>query len=376
MTFWTIAKNDLLLTVKDKMFFFWLVFFPLIFAVVFALAFPQSSPQTQRVTLNIIDNDGSFLSQALIDELGGEKYATQVIGLDSDRGTRALIIPENFSRDVLAGNKVELVLEREKDSDNEASQAAYSHLLKAVIKILARVVSLAPRDEADLQDRYDEARLERLVTLRSEMAGKLKAIPAGFNHTIPAVAVMFVLFTVLMYGGILLLQERRSGQLERTYLSPATFLAIVSGKWLSRLILGMLQITILFLIGKFLFKVYLGNSLPALFCASLFFCGTIAGMSMLLGSFIKKEEILIVLNILLANLMAALGGCWFPLELIPPAVRKVSFIFPTGWTMDAFHKLIFFGYDFRSVLVNIGILFAFTLVFLALAVKFFKIQRT
>ena len=237
------------------------------------------------------------------------------------------------------------------------------------------VLSLTPENETDLEERYDEARLERLVTLRSEMAGKLKVIPAGFNHTIPAVAVMFVLFTVLMYGGILLLQERRAGQLERTYLSPATFSAIVGGKWLSRLSLGMLQITILFIIGKLLFKVYLGNSLPALFCVSLFFCGTIAGMSMLLGSFIKKEEVLIVLNILLANLMSALGGCWFPLELIPPGVRKVSFIFPTGWTMDAFHKLIFFGYDFRSVLVNIAVLLGFTLVFLALAVKFFKIQR-
>jgi ABC-type multidrug transport system permease subunit len=375
MTFWTIAKNDLKLTIKDKMFFFWLLVFPLLFAVIFALAFPQSSPQTSQVTLNIIDNDKSFLSQALINELRGEKYVTQVIDDESARGTRALIIPKNFSKDILEGKKVELLIEKEEGSNIEASQAAFSNVLKAVIKILARIVAVVPEDEKDLQERYDENQLKRLITLRSEMAGKLQVIPAGFNHTIPAVAVMFLLFTVLMYGGIILLQERREGQLERTYLSPATFASIIGGKWLSRVILGMLQIVILFSIGKVLFKVYLGNSILALLCVSVFLCGTIAGMSILLGSFIRKEEILIVLNILLANLMAALGGCWFPLELIPPGIRKIGFFFPTGWTMDAYHKLIFFGYDFRSVLPHIGVLMVFTLIFLVLAIRFFKIRR-
>jgi ABC-2 type transport system permease protein len=264
MTFWTIAKNDLKLTIKDKMFFFWLLVFPLLFAVIFALAFPQSSPQTSQVTLNIIDNDKSFLSQALINELRGEKYVTQVIDDESARGTRALIIPKNFSKDILEGKKVELLIEKEEGSNIEASQAAFSNVLKAVIKILARIVAVVPEDEKDLQERYDENQLKRLITLRSEMAGKLQVIPAGFNHTIPAVAVMFLLFTVLMYGGIILLQERREGQLERTYLSPATFASIIGGKWLSRVILGMLQIVILFSIGKVLFKVYLGNSILAL----------------------------------------------------------------------------------------------------------------
>ncbi len=375
MTFWTIAKNDLKLTIKDKMFFFWLIVFPLLFAIIFALAFPQSSPQTTKVTLNIIDKDQSFLSRALIGELEGEKYATAVIGDGDAKGTRVLIIPENFANAILEGKKVELLLENEGGSNSEASQTAYSNVLKAVIKVLTRIVSAAPGDAKEFEERFNAYRLNRLITLRSELAGELQVIPAGFNHTIPAVAVMFVLFTVLMYGGIILLQERRAGQLERTYLSPATYASIIGGKWLSRLILGMLQIGILFVIGRFLFKIYLGNSLAALFLVSMFLCGTIAGMSILLGSFIRKEEILIVVNILFANIMAALGGCWFPLELIPRGIRKVSFIFPTGWTMDAFHKLIFFGDDFSSVLPHIGILLGFTLAFLALAVKFFKIRR-
>lgn len=375
MTSWNIALNDLKLTVKDKMFVFWLLIFPLLFALLFSLAFPERSQRTQKVTLNVRDNDESFLSKALISELKSEKYVVEILKVESETKIRALIIPENFSKDIFEGKKVELILEKESGSNMEASQAAYSNVLKAIIKILAKVVSIAPQNERELEEKYYLHKLERLITLRSERAGKIRVIPAGFNHMIPASAVMFILFTVLMYGGINLLEERRGGQLERIYLSPASFSSIISGKWASRLFLGVLQIFLLFLAGKVIFKTYLGNSILALFLVALFFCGTIAGMSILLGSVIKKEEVLIVFNILFANIMAGLGGCWIPLELFPAGLKNVSFIFPTGWAMDAFHKLIFFGYDLKSILLNVFILFLYSLVFLIAAVRFFKLRK-
>lgn len=375
MTSWHIALNDLKLVFKDKMFFVWLLVFPLLFTTIFGLAFPESSSKIQKVTLNVIDNDESFLSGALIEELKTEKYSVKILKAESDKETRTLIIPENFSQNIFEGKKVELILERESESNIEASQAAYSNAIKAIIKILTKIVTVAPGSAKELEAKYDQHTIARLITLKSELAGKIRVIPAGFNHMIPASAVMFILFTVLMYGGINLLEERRLGQLERIYLSPASFSSIIGGKWASRLFLGMLQITILFIAGKIIFKTYLGSSIFALFLVSFFFCATISSMSVLLGSIIKKEEILIIINILFANLMAALGGCWMPMEIFPAGIKKVSYIFPTGWAMDAFHKLIFFGYDLKAVSFNILILFLFSLVFLVLAVKFFKLRK-
>ena len=376
MTLWTIAANDLKITIKDKMFFFWLLAFPLLFTVVFSLAFPESSPEERRVALSVLDKDKGFLSQALVEELSSKKYAVRVVKNESDMGTRTLIIPENFTQDILAGRKAELILEKEPGSYMEASQAAYSHVLKAIIKIITKIVSVVPQDLRDLEARYDKLNIKQLISLKAERAGKIRTIPSGFNHTVPAISVMFILFTVLMYGGINLLQERREGQLERIYMTPTTFTTIISGKWLSRLCLGMLQIGILFLVGKILFKIYLGPSLLGLFFVAFFFCGTIAGMSIFLGSIIRKEEILVVFNILLANIMASLGGCWWPIEVVPKGIRSLSFLFPTGWAMDAFHKLIYFGQDMAAIGLNILILFFFTLVFLVLAVKFFVLRRT
>lgn len=375
MTFWTIAKNDLKLTIKDKMFFFWLLVFPLLFALIFGMAFPESEGEISKVTLNVLDNDKSFLSAQLMKELESEKYALKVLENEEEKRVRTLLIPQNFARDILSGTQVELVLEKEASSNTEASQAAYSNILKAIIKIMSRIILIAPEDEIDLEARYDEHDFARLVSLRTEIGGRLQVIPAGFNHSIPAITIMFIIFTILMYGGVILLEERRHGQLERTFLSPATFATILGGKWASRVIIGMVQTFLLFAVGKILFKSYFGPSILLVLLVAFFFCGTISGMSILFGSVIKKIEILIIFNILVANIMCALGGCWWPLELVPRGMRTLGLILPTGWAMDAFHKLVFFGYGISSVLPHIGILFLFTVIFLILATKFFKLRK-
>lgn len=375
MTFWTIAVNDLKLSIRDKMFFFWLLIFPLLFAVIFGTAFPESTDEIRKVDLKVLDNDQSTLSQALVEEMKEENYAVAEIKLEEEKEARTLIIPEGFSQKILSGKKTELILEKLSNSDMEASQAAYANVLKAIIKILTKVVLIAPEDESELDNQYERTEIERLITIKTEQGGQLESIPAGYNHSIPAVAVAFVIFTILMYGGIILLQERRHGQLERIFLSPATFSTIIAGKWLSRVILGMIQVILLLMVGRFIFKVYFGDSIPSIFLLFLFFCGTIAGMSILFGSLIRKEEIIVILNILVANLMASLGGCWWPLELVPSGIRKIGFIFPTGWAMDGLHKLIFFGDDFNAVLPHVGVLFLFTVIFLVLATKFFKLRN-
>ena len=375
MTFWTIALNDLKLTYKDKMFLFWLLVFPLIFIFIFGLAFRDMGPGDSQVTLNVLDKDKSHLSKTLIEELVTEKYAVKVFEKDEEKSFRTLVIPEGFSKSVFAGEKVELKLEQEQGNSQEAMQTAYSHVLKAVIKILAKIVMVSPESPTDFEEKLPQLNWERQVILRAEMGGELKAIPSGYTHSVPGSTVVFLLFTILMYGGVGLLEERRKGQLERIYLSPATFSSIIGGKWLGRIIIGMFQIFILFVLGKYLFGIYLGPSLPALFLTSLFFCATVAGISMLFGSIIKKEEILILFNILFVNLMAALGGCWWLIEVVPKGMKTVGKIFPTAWIMDAYNKLIFYGYGLETVFLNMAVLVGYTALFLFLAIKFFKIRK-
>ena len=65
-----------------------------------------------------------------------------------------------------------------------------------------------------------------------------------------------------------------------------------------------------------------------------------AALGMLLGNFGRTEGQVIGLGVMASNVFAGLGGCWWPIEITPLWTQRLALAFPTGWTMDALHKLM------------------------------------
>ena len=101
------------------------------------------------------------------------------------------------------------------------------------------------------------------------------------------------------------------------------------------------------------------------FCASAgLWLGTIAG----------TEAQASGLGVLTANALAALGGCWWPIEITPAWMQALQKLLPTGWTMDALHKLISFHAGAMSAVPNVVTLIVATVVVAWLAVRRFRYQ--
>ena len=77
---------------------------------------------------------------------------------------------------------------------------------------------------------------------------------------------------------------------------------------------------------------------------------------------------------LTSNLLAALGGCWRPIEVAPRWMQAISLAVPTGWAMDAMHKLVSFGYGAASGVPHVIAMAAATLVLGAVAARTFRYQ--
>jgi ABC-type multidrug transport system permease subunit len=69
-----------------------------------------------------------------------------------------------------------------------------------------------------------------------------------------------------------------------------------------------------------------------------------------------------------------LGGCWWPIEITPQWMQKLQLFLPTGWAMDALHKLISFASGPSSVLPHVVGMSLVTLVLLGLSAKVFRFQ--
>ena len=95
---------------------------------------------------------------------------------------------------------------------------------------------------------------------------------------------------------------------------------------------------------------------------------------MLLGCVFRTDEQVATVSWIPPILMAALGGCWWPREILPEYLNRLSYIFPTSSAMDGLHKIISFGGDATSVLPEAAALSGFFVLFLVLSVKFTRFE--
>jgi len=179
---------------------------------------------------------------------------------------------------------------------------------------------------------------------------------------------------VMIYGGVTVMEDRKKGILGRMLYSPLSTGEVFRAKLLGRWLMGLLQALMLIVVGKIFFRLDLGH-LPLALLVIAVFSLAMAALSVFIGSRLTKEDVIIGLSVLMANIFAALGGCWWPNEVVPPAVRKISVISPAAWAMDALHKLRFFGGGLTDILPNLGVLLTLTVVLGIVAGRFFRVRE-
>ena len=205
-------------------------------------------------------------------------------------------------------------------------------------------------------------------------AGQRKVIPSGFQQAVPGMMVMFTLLVLLTSGGSMLVFERNAGLLRRLAYAPMSRSEVVAGKWGGRMVLAVLQIVTAVLIGTLVFDMQWGPDVPMIIVVLLAWAAFCASAGLLLGSLARTDGQASGLGVLAANVLAALGGCWWPIEVTPPWMQGLQNFLPTGWIMDALHKLISFEAGALSAVPYVLTLLLASAVVAAVAVRSFRYE--
>jgi len=287
---------------------------------------------------------------------------------------RVLTFGANLSDQVVAGEQVSASF------DTRASALSKDYevirIQRSLYTALADIVTADARSGDDLSaaaliELNNETRVWQLDVAA---AGQRQIIPSGFEQAIPGILVMFTLLVLLTSGSSMLVVERLQGLLRRLASAPMTRAEVVAGKWGGRMVLGTLQIGSAVLIGTFIFKMSWGPDVAMIVLVLAAWAAFCASAGLLLGSLAKTEGQASGLGVLFANMLAALGGCWWPIEVTPEWMQALSKMVPTGWTMDALHKLISFEAGPASAIPNLVALLLGALVVAALAVNRFRYE--
>ena len=358
-----LAGNDLRLTLRDRAAFFWLLVTPLLMMWFFGkINFSSGGPP--KISLTVVDRDGGALAAILAHEIEGDRVRLSVAP-DLAAGTeRWVVLPAGFTAAALSGTPQKLRIETTKEASPEDSLAAEVVVMRAIVRTMARAAELRQRgSEVTAEAARELASRPPLVALEVNKAGRGRAVPRGTAQSVPGILTFTVMMMTLIYGAVFLTIEKREGMLRRQLTLPVSRNGLFAGKVAGRLLIAALQIALLLLAGRFLFGLDLGSSPVALLALVSSYAFAVAGIATFLGALVHNPEQASAVGWLGSMVMAAMGGCWWPAEVMPGWLRTVAHVFPTSWAMDGFHALLSFGRSWSAIALPCAVLIGFGVVF-------------
>ena len=352
----------------------------------------DESPEEYRAQLYVKTGDEGALADAFLQALR-EVNLTVHVAPTLPEDTFGLEIPAGFSTRLQSGEPVTVTLHTL--PVESASQAVEQYVRAAAGRLggIAQIADLGsahaeglrvvttPEEQRAFYEEVFARTLEAsqdppaVVEVRWPDAVKAAEAPAamasGTEQASAGQLVTWVQITLLGAAQVLV-DERLRGTMKRLLVTPAGRATILSGKLLARLMLGLVQMTLLLGGGALIFGVRWGEQPLATALVSVAFALATVGLGMLVATFVRTRGQASSVVVGMAMALAALGGAWYPLEVTPPLYRQIASVLPSTWAMRAYTDLLARGATVADVLPSVAVLLGFGVLFTVVGIWRFQ----
>ena len=236
---------------------------------------------------------------------------------------------------------------------NEDGVARVRQRMKTVQDLIALWAGgLAPElgDQADEDDADDAPSFDMssmwesmLPVVKEDIAPPERPKSLGYQlaQSVSGMTVMMLMFGMIACSGMLMV-ERDKGTLRRLLVSRAPRHALLLGKFLFCLAIGTVQLTVLFAFGEAAFSIGAYRDPLTLLALCVTWTATATSFGILIAVWARTQKQAEGLSTLLILVMAALGGCWFPLQTadLPWYGEVITRSTLTYWAMEGFQNLL------------------------------------
>ena len=184
---------------------------------------------------------------------------------------------------------------------------------------------------------------------------KAKIMPNSTQHNVPAWSMFAVFFIVISLAGNMI-REREIGCFNRLMTMPCSFHLYVLSKVGVYLSVCMLQLTLIIVTGMFIIPLFglpalkLGHSLSSLLGMSVSSSLAAIGYGLAIGSIARTNQQASIFGAISVVILAAIGGVWIPVFLMPRFMLIVSKISPLNWGINGFNDIFVRDAGFFDIL--------------------------
>jgi linearmycin/streptolysin S transport system permease protein len=398
----------------------WLLTFvvPVAFFSIFAIIFSgQGRNRTPIVRVAVVDDDGSDFSKKLVTTLQKDKSLRVTTNLESSKGdgdppgaplsrqdaealvregkvAAAIILPRGLGQSFPAFVGDRPTVDLLADTSDPVAPQMLSGMLQGLVmtaapdamfkggigqlskwggaltaaqqKAIEQAEQFLAQPAPDNGSSGTAAASGLLAVKVVDVLGQEKANPVVAFYA-AATAVMFLLFSCANGAGGSLIEEVESGTLDRLLSSNLTMTQLLAGKWISFVVLGVMQVTVMFLWGWLVFRLELWSHVPGFLVMTVVTAAAAAAFGVMLGTLCRTRGQLAGVSTTVILLMSAVGGSMFPRFAMSEGLQKAGLFTFNAWALDGYQKVFWRDAPVWELWPQLLVLAGLTTVFLVAA---------
>ncbi|HET9473116.1 MAG TPA: ABC transporter permease [Steroidobacteraceae bacterium] len=358
-----VATKEVRQLARDRVTFGMIVGVPLLQIMLFGYAI---NFDVRNLATVVQDQANTSMSRELIAQL----TATQVVEvrytahssaevdrlLREGRASMAVVIPQDFERRLQANDRpvVQILVDGSQPS------------LSGVANGIASLPALTRHGAGPYAGgkRMPPRRIEVRTLYNPEKRTAVQIVPA-------LIGVILTMTMVLFTAGAIV-RERERGNLELLIATPLGGLELMVGKLLPYVGIGLIQTTIILIVGSALFNVPVVGSLVNLYAAALLFIASTLGLGLFVSTLAQTQFQAFQLAFVTMLPSILLSGFMFPFEGMPKAVQWIAEVLPLTHFNVIIRGVMLRGAELPELWPQLGKLTLFLVAMLLIAVTRFR----
>ncbi|UKB80029.1 ABC transporter permease [Chryseobacterium sp. MEBOG07] len=368
-----------------------------------------------KIPIIFIDQDKSDVSKNIKAELENSKTFQLLTNFNEKSAQEAvfsgdyqmaIVIPENLTKDLnsnidskvqtivssfgLEGDsaKVKAVSPKTKEihlyfdpaTNTGFKNSVMNSVNKMVFEIENKKIYKAFQDQLGTTENLDENK--NLISFKeiTPKKGAMDVMPNSVQHNVPAWT-LFAIFFIVVPLSINLVKEKSQGTSVRARISPTPYFVHILGKTFTYLIICIIQFLLMVAVGIYLFP-YM--DLPAfdvsgkmfqLITVTLFAGLAAIGFGVLLGTIAHTQEQSAPFGATSVVVLAAIGGIWVPVFLMPEFMQTVAKFSPMNWGLNAYYDIILRNSGIGGIAKELAFLLLFYIATVSISIFYERKQN-
>lgn len=189
---------------------------------------------------------------------------------------------------------------------------------------------------------------------------------------VPALIGVILTMTMVLFTAVAIVRERERGNLELLITTPVRTTELMVGKLLPYILIGLIQVSIVLLVGHLLFDVPMRGSVGDVYVAALAFIAASLTLGLLISTLAKSQFQAMQMTLFVFLPSILLSGFMFPFDGMPEVAQRIAELLPLTHFVRLIRGIVLRGADLSELMPEIRALLIFFVVAMTLAVLRFQ----